>query len=97
MIDTHAHIYDVKFNEDRNEVIQRAIDSGITKILMPNCAEETIQMMLDCENDFQDICIPMMGLHPCYVIDSNVDNELELVKDWLGNHKFCAVGEIGLD
>ena len=36
MIDTHAHIYDVKFNEDRNEAIQRAKDNGITKILMPN-------------------------------------------------------------
>ena len=97
MIDTHAHIYDVKFNEDRNEAIQRAKDNGITKILMPNCAEETIQMMLDYETDFPGICIPMMGLHPCYVIDTNAEHELELVNKWLSKHKFCAVGEIGLD
>jgi TatD DNase family protein len=97
MIDTHAHIYDVKFDEDRKETIQRALDNGITKILMPNCAEETIPLMLACETNYPDVCISMMGLHPCYVIDNNLHHELKIVEDWLAKRKFCAVGEIGLD
>ncbi len=97
MIDTHAHIYDIKFAEDRKEAVQRAIDIGITKILMPNCAEETIEVMLQCEKDFPEVCVPMMGLHPCYVIDSNLQQELHLVQMWLEKRSFCAIGEIGLD
>jgi TatD DNase family protein len=97
MIDTHAHIYDIKFAEDRANVIERAAALGIKKILMPNCAEETIEPMLQCEKDFPDICFPMMGLHPCYVIDTNVQQELKLVENYLEKRKFCAVGEIGLD
>jgi TatD DNase family protein len=97
MIDTHAHIYDVKFAEDRNEAVQRSVDAGISKILMPNCAAETIDAMLDCEKKYPGICIPMMGLHPCYVSDFTVAQELKIVQDWLAKRSFCAVGEIGLD
>jgi TatD DNase family protein len=97
MIDTHAHIYDAKFNEERTETIQRAAQANITKILMPNCAAETIDAMLECEKNYPNVCIPMMGLHPCYVSDFTVSQELKIVEDWLAKRSFCAVGEIGLD
>ena len=97
MIETHAHIYDSKFDADRSETIQRALDNGITKILMPNCASETIDAMLLCEKNYPGICIPMMGLHPCYVTDFTVATELKTVEGWLAKRSFCAVGEIGLD
>jgi TatD DNase family protein len=97
MIDTHAHVYDAKFDQDRPEMIQRAKDAGITKILMPNCAAETVDAMLACEQQFPNYCIPMMGLHPCYVSDFTLDAEIKTVEKWLANKTFCAVGEIGLD
>ncbi|MDG2643932.1 TatD family hydrolase, partial [Vibrio parahaemolyticus] len=36
MIDTHAHIYASEFDNDRDEVVERALTQGITKILLPN-------------------------------------------------------------
>ena len=39
----------------------------------------------------------MMGLHPCSVREEDVDQELNLVEDWLKRRFFCAIGEIGLD
>jgi TatD DNase family protein len=97
MIDTHAHIYDAKFDDDRNEAVQRSLDNGVSKILMPNCAAETIGVMLDCEKKYPGVCIPMMGLHPCYVNANDVNAELKTVETWLAKRHFCAVGEIGLD
>ncbi|MBL7764847.1 MAG: TatD family hydrolase [Chitinophagaceae bacterium] len=95
-IDTHTHLYDEKFDQDRNECIQDAIDAGVTKMYMPNCDSSTIAGMLQVENDFPEHCFSMMGLHPCYVKE-NVDEELKLVREWLERRRFKAVGEIGLD
>jgi TatD DNase family protein len=96
IIDTHAHIYDRKFDDDRQTVIDNALANGVSKILMPNCASETIDIMLDCEKKYPEICVPMMGLHPCYVYE-NFEKELSIAKEWLEKRKFCAIGEIGLD
>lgn len=95
MIETHAHIYDTQFDEDRPEMIQRAINVGVQEIWMPNCDESTIAGMLQAEKDFQ-ICKPMMGLHPCYV-NENVTQQLQKVENWLEKRPFIMIGEIGLD
>lgn len=52
--------------------------------------------MLSVCNDFPENCFAMMGLHPTSVKE-NYEEELAVVKDWLGKHKFCAIGEIGID
>jgi TatD DNase family protein len=96
IIDSHAHIYDEAFDADRDAVIANCIAKGVSKILMPNCAAETIESMLACEQKYPDVCIAMMGLHPCYVKE-NFEEELQIVRAHLSNHKFIAVGEIGLD
>jgi TatD DNase family protein len=97
LIDTHAHIYDEQFDQDRKEIILDAAQNGVQMILMPNCDSSTIDVMHQCATDFPGICIPMMGLHPCYVKD-NYEDELALVQKYLTERKdYCAVGEIGLD
>ncbi len=96
LIDSHAHIYDEAFNQDRDIIIADCKNAGVGKILMPNCAKETIDIMLDCENKYPDVCIPMMGLHPCYV-KADYISELETVKAFLQSRHFIAIGEIGLD
>ncbi len=95
MIETHAHIYDSQFEEDRPAMIQRAINIGVEEIWMPNCDESTIAGMLQAEKDFS-ICKPMMGLHPCYV-DENITQQLQNVENWLEKRSFIMIGEIGLD
>ena len=96
MIDTHAHIYASEFDEDRDEVVKRALEQGINKILLPNIDLESIEPMLKTEAAYPEICRSMMGLHPCYV-DGNVEQTLAIIRGWFEKHNFIAVGEIGID
>ena len=94
--DTHSHLYSEQFDEDRKEVVQRAIDSGVTRFFIPAIDSEYTQRMLDLETDFPDHIFLMMGLHPTHVKE-NVQEELEHIKEWLNKKKFYAIGEIGID
>ncbi|MEF1308750.1 TatD family hydrolase [Vibrio mytili] len=96
MIDTHAHIYASEFDGDRDEVVNRALEQGINKILLPNIDLDSIEPMLQTEAAYPEICRSMMGLHPCYV-DENVEQSLEIIRGWFEKHSFIAVGEIGID
>ena len=96
LIDTHAHLYLAKFDDDREEMMDRARQNGIEKIYLPNIDHESIDVMLKMEADYPDRCFAMMGLHPCSVKE-NYKEELKIVEDWLGQRPFCAIGEIGMD
>lgn len=96
MIDSHAHIYASEFDNDRDEVVQRALAQGIDKILLPNIDLDSIEPMLKTEATYPDICRSMMGLHPCYV-DGNVEQTLATIYRWFSQHSFIAIGEIGID
>lgn len=96
LIDTHAHIYSSKFDSDRDQVIEEIRKAGIERIYMPNVDVETIDRMLECESRYGDLCIPMMGLHPCDVKE-DFQKQLYVMEDWLNKRSFAAVGEIGTD
>jgi TatD DNase family protein len=94
--DTHTHLYDERLLKEEDAMIQRCLDAGVTKMYMPNCDSGTIADMLHLADKWPQHCYPMMGLHPTYVKE-NYKDELAIVKKWLGERKFYAVGEIGLD
>ncbi|MPR36678.1 TatD family hydrolase [Salmonirosea aquatica] len=96
MIETHAHIYDEQFAEDRDAILQRARSGGIQEIWMPNCDQHTIPGMMQLAEKYPDFCFPMMGLHPCYV-HAGFEQELRIVEEWLNRKSFIAIGEIGMD
>ena len=96
LIDTHTHLYSDQFDEDRNSVIQTAIDSGVEKLLLPNIDLESIDGMHELVKDFPNVCYPMMGLHPCSV-EANYKDVLSKMKSLLNSNKYIAVGEIGMD
>ncbi len=96
LIDTHSHIYLEQFNQDRDEMIQRAFKSGVETILMPNIDVESIDSMLQVENQYPKKCLSMMGLHPTSVKE-DYKEQLEQMKSWFDKHKFVGVGEIGID
>ncbi len=96
MIDTHTHLYLDRFDEDRSEMIERAMEKGVKRFYLPNIDSSSIESMLKLEAEYPLECFAMMGLHPCSVKE-NVEEELEIVKKWLNQRPFCAVGEIGLD
>lgn len=95
IIDTHSHIYSEEFDNDRSDMLSRAEEAGISKIYMPNIDHASIDAMLELEQK-SDICIAMMGLHPCYV-KKGFEKELYIVEEWLSKRKWAAVGEIGTD
>ncbi|MFA0963038.1 TatD family hydrolase [Roseivirga sp. BDSF3-8] len=96
LIDTHAHVYSEKFNQDRDQMLQRAKEAGVEKIFMPNIDAASVTSMLEVEELNPGYCIPMMGLHPCSV-QKDFERELYQVEEWLDKRKFAAVGEIGID
>ena len=96
LIDTHTHLYVDSFDEDRDDVIKECISNSINKLLLPNIDIQSITRLLDLAKSYPKICFPMMGLHPCSV-NSNFENDLEIIKKALDENKFIAVGEIGID
>ena len=97
MIDTHTHLYSDQFDEDRTEMIQRALDKGVEKFFLPAIDSETHEKMLLLETEYPGKIFSMMGLHPCSVQPETWENELNLVKNYLGQRDFVAIGEIGID
>lgn len=96
MIETHAHIYDPQYEEDRGDMLERAWKKGISQIWMPNCDTGTLPGMLELYEAYPSQCLPMLGLHPCYVKE-NFESELKLLESYLNKYPFIAIGEIGMD
>tara|TARA_R110002072_G_scaffold172042_3_gene325842 strand:+ start:2923 stop:3690 length:768 start_codon:yes stop_codon:yes gene_type:complete len=95
-IDTHTHLYVDAFAEDRNEVVHKAIKSGVELMLLPNIDVDTIQPLKELIKRFPNNCFPMMGLHPSSV-DSNWEENIEILRNDLWENNYIAVGEIGMD
>jgi TatD DNase family protein len=96
MIDTHSHLYLPDFEEDLQAVINRCKSVGIEKVYLPAIDSSTHDSMMALAAAQPGWCIPMMGLHPCYVTD-DYQQEMSLVESWLAKQPFAAIGEIGLD
>lgn len=94
--DTHTHLYSEAFNEDRNEMIARAIAKGVNRFFVPAIDSSYTSSMYELEKSYPDNVFLMMGLHPTHVKE-NFKEELAHVKEQLENRKFFGVGEIGMD
>ncbi len=94
--DTHTHLYSEAFADDRKEMMQRAIDAGVTRFFIPAIDSTYTEAMLQLEKDFPQYVFLMMGLHPTSVKE-NYQEELALVEDLLAKRSFYAIGEIGID
>lgn len=95
-IDTHAHLYAKAFEEDREEMIQRALDEGVTKLFLPNIDEESVAGMEQLVKDYPGVCYAMMGIHPCDV-QKDWQTQLETIKKHYKKGHHIAIGEIGID
>ena len=96
-IDTHTHLFASEFKDDIDIVVKNAINSGVSKMLLPNIDSSTTNNMLQLCNKYPQHCFPMIGLHPCSVKKDNIDKEILHVEEMLNKNKFIAIGEIGLD
>ena len=94
--DTHTHLYSEEFDIDRDEMMQRALNAGVTRFFIPAIDSNYIQKMYALEADYPENVFLMMGLHPTYVKDNYLE-ELQMVEQELASRKFYAIGEIGID
>ncbi len=94
--DTHTHLYSEAFDEDRKEMMQRALDADVSRFFVPAIDSTYTKAMLQLEKEYPENVFLMMGLHPTHVKD-NYKDELAHVEEMLAKRKFCAVGEIGID
>ena len=96
LTDTHTHLYIEAFDEDRDEVMSKAIEEGVERFFIPAIDSTYTSSMLDLEKAYPGRIFLMMGLHPTHVKE-NYREELDHVAEMLASRKFYAVGEIGID
>lgn len=100
-VDTHCHLYDEAFDNDRDQAVARAVDAGVATMLLPDIDSSSTPLLdalqAACPTHFRT----MAGLHPTSVKE-DYEQELEHVHSRLftqqeHERRFIAVGEIGLD
>ena len=96
-IDTHTHLFSKEFDDDISEVIENAINNGVSKMLLPNIDSSTTKQMLKLSQQFPQNCFPMIGIHPCSVKKDSIEKEIQHVEHMLEKNNFVAIGEIGID
>ncbi len=94
--DTHTHLYSEQFDDDRDEVIARAKEQGVSRFFIPAIDSSYTDRMLQLEVQYPNDVFLMMGLHPTSV-SSNYKEELAKIKNLIHKRPFVAIGEIGID
>ncbi|WCO01929.1 TatD family hydrolase [Psychroserpens ponticola] len=94
--DTHTHLYSEAFDDDRKDMIQRALDANVSRFFIPAIDSSHTEAMFQLEADYPNYMYLMMGLHPTSVKD-NYKDELQHVEEMLTQRQFYAIGEIGID
>lgn len=100
LIDTHTHLFDKQFDDDRDAVIRRAIDGGVTRMFLPAIEAESHEALISLAKTWPGNTFAMIGFHPTSANDNpDFRKELEIVENYLKNPPvpFYAIGETGLD
>lgn len=99
LIDTHTHLDFEMFDDDRAQVIARARNAGVERIVVLGVRAANWQRVWQLACD-EPAVHAALGLHPVF-LEEHQDAHVQQLRDWLerlrGEPKLCAVGEIGLD
>lgn len=95
LFDTHVHLNADQFIEDREETINRALEAGVTKMVVVGFDEETIRLAIEIAETY-DFIYAAVGWHPVDAIDYN-ESHLEWLEELTKHEKVVALGEMGLD
>ena len=95
-IDSHTHLYDEKFNDDLDIVINNALNNKVHRFLLPNIDKKTLPQLISICQKYKNLLFPMLGLHPCSV-SSTFEKELEEIYEYINEIPFVAIGEVGID
>ncbi|MGM9801957.1 MAG: TatD family hydrolase [Candidatus Limisoma sp.] len=96
MIDSHSHIYLEEFDADRTDVVARARQAGVRRLVLPNVDLDTVEPMMALHRAYPTYTSVAMGLHPTSV-GENYRADLAAIKEIFDRGGFVAVGEVGID
>ena len=94
--DTHTHLYSEQFDDDRVEVVERALAAGVTRFFIPAIDSSYTKSMYALESRYPNNMFLMTGVHPTHVKNDYLE-ELAHIKEQLNLREFVAIGEIGID
>lgn len=95
MIDSHAHMDDSKFNEDRDDIINSLYSNYVAYFINPASDLDSSRRSIELSNKY-DFIYSSVGIHPHDAESFREENLIEL-KEMTKNNKVVAIGEIGLD
>lgn len=95
LFDSHAHLNDEQYGDDRDEVIRRALEQGVSRILNIGFNRETIETTLSLAEQYGFI-YAAVGWHP-HDAATMTDEDLKWIRSLTEHPKVVALGEMGLD
>lgn len=100
IVDTHCHLTDEAFSTDVEEVILRAVEAGVGKMVLACCDETEMQPIFELARKHEGVLYATVGLHPENIKDEGLHEQLRSLREFLDNAErgtIIAIGEIGLD
>ncbi|MEZ0479603.1 TatD family hydrolase [Planococcus sp. SSTMD024] len=94
-IDTHVHLNADQYDEDLQEVIDRALNSKVEKMVVIGFDRKTIKRAIELAESY-DFIYAVVGWHPVDAIDCT-DEDLEWIEQLAAHEKVVGIGETGLD
>jgi TatD DNase family protein len=95
-VDTHAHLYTPEFDEDREEVVARALAAGVNYIVLPDIDASTRGVELELAARYPGMMLPLLGVHPTSVCE-DYRGELAALEKNLAGGVARGIGECGID
>lgn len=95
LFDTHMHVNADQFKDDKEEVVQRAFDTGVKYMVVVGFDRTTIPLAMEIAEQYETI-YAAIGWHPVDAIDMT-DSDLEWIRELSSHPKVVAIGETGLD
>jgi TatD DNase family protein len=95
LIDTHAHLDYPDFAPDFDEVLRRATDAGVTRIITIGTSIESSRRAVALAERYSNV-FAVIGVHPTYVEESGED-VITPLRGLAANPRVAAIGETGLD
>jgi TatD DNase family protein len=95
IIDTHCHLDFDTFEQDRDDVLNRARENGLSAFVVPAVKQSTWSSLIALCDQSSDMHYAL-GLHPMFIETHQLDH-IESLRDCVAHNQPIAVGEIGLD
>lgn len=95
LIDTHAHLDEQTFDVDRDEVLARAREAGVERVLTIGITAETSRAAVALAEAYDDV-MAVVGIQPNYVSQVQAD-DWAVIEELAAHPRVVGVGETGLD